>query len=107
MTETPDAVEVADDGNCPTCGRPLDGMSAAVASGDELTLLLAIRDRLLLAIEDCPMRDLSPLTRRLQDVMKEIRDLQERRAKSGGAVTQKAGEPSGDSASQTWNADDI
>ena len=59
-------------------------MSAAAASGDELKLLYAIRDRLAEAIEDCPMRDLSPLTRRLQDTVKEIRDLEERREKEGG-----------------------
>ena len=56
----------------------------AAASGDELKLLYAIRDRLAEAIEDCPMRDLSPLTRRLQDTVKEIRDLEERQKKEGG-----------------------
>lgn len=59
-------------------------VSAAAASGDELKLLYAIRDRLAEAIEDCPMRDLSPLTRRLQDTVKEIRDLEERQKKEGG-----------------------
>lgn len=56
-------------------------VSSAAASGDELQLLYAIRDRLSEAIEDCPVRDLSPLTRRLQDTVKEIRELEERREK--------------------------
>lgn len=59
-------------------------VSAAASSGDELKLLYAIRDRLAEAIEDCPMRDLSPLTRRLQDTVREIRDLEERQKKEGG-----------------------
>lgn len=65
---------------------PAEGMTvaAAAATGDELKLLYALRNRLSEAIEDCPMRDLSPLTRRLQDVVKEIRELEERRAKEGG-----------------------
>ena len=59
-------------------------MSDAASSGDELKLLYAIRDRLAEAIEDCPMRDLSPLTRRLQDTVKDIRELEEVRRKEGG-----------------------
>ena len=37
-------------------------VSAAASSGDELELLKALRDKLAAAIEDCPVRDLSPLT---------------------------------------------
>ena len=59
-------------------------VSDAAASGDELKLLYAIRDRLAEAIEDCPVRDLSPLTRRLQDTVKDIRELEERREKESG-----------------------
>ena len=63
---------------------PTRSVSDAAASGDELQLMYAIRDRLAEAIEDCPMRDLSPLTRRLQDTVKDIRELEERRAKEKG-----------------------
>jgi hypothetical protein len=56
----------------------------AASSGDELNLQYAIRDRLAEAIEDCPVRDLSALTRRLQDTVKEIRELEERREKESG-----------------------
>lgn len=63
---------------------PSRSVSDAAASGDELQLMYAIRDRLAEAIEDCPMRDLSPLTRRLQDTVKDIRELEERRDKESG-----------------------
>ena len=59
-------------------------VSAAASSGDELELLKALRDKLAAAIEDCPVRDLSPLTRRLQDTVKEIREIEERREKESG-----------------------
>jgi serine/threonine protein kinase HipA of HipAB toxin-antitoxin module len=74
-------------------------VSDAAASGDELKLLYAIRDRLSEAIEDCPMRDLSPLTRRLQDTVKEIRALEEVRKKEGGGSG--GSRPSGE-----WNPAD-
>lgn len=54
-------------------------ISGAAASGDRLKLLRAIRERLAEAMEDCPAKDLSPLTRRLQDVVQEIDDLEEQR----------------------------
>lgn len=54
-------------------------ISGAAASGDRLKLLRAIRARLAEAMEDCPAKDLSPLTRRLQDVVQEIDDLEEQR----------------------------
>jgi hypothetical protein len=36
-----------------------------------------MRARLAEAMEDCPAKDLSPLTRRLQDIVQEIADLEE------------------------------
>lgn len=74
-------------------------VSDAAASGDELQLLYAIRDRLAVAIEDCPVRDLSPLTRRLQDTVKEIRELEERRDK-------ESGENDGTGTNGKWNPAD-
>ena len=76
-------------------------VSDAAASGDELKLLYAIRDRLAEAIEDCPMRDLSPLTRRLQDTVKEIREVEERRAKEEGDSGFTTG------GSGQWSPDDL
>lgn len=52
-------------------------ISSAAASGDRLELLRAMRARLAEAMEDCPAKDLSPLTRRLQDIVQEIADLEE------------------------------
>lgn len=81
-------------------GEDLAGpVAAAATSGDELKLLYAIRDRLALAIEDCPVRDLSPLTRRLQDTVKEIREIEERREK-------ESGENAGSGANGKWNPAD-
>jgi len=52
----------------------------AAASGNRYELLLALRERLSVAIADptCPARDLAALTRRLMDVAKEIAELEER-----------------------------
>lgn len=46
----------------------------AAKSGDHRTLLVAMRDRIGAAVSnaDCPPRDLAALTRRLQDIAKEI-----------------------------------
>lgn len=99
--DTPDDTESL---TCPTCGAAVieGSMLAAATSNDELKLLKAIRDRLAAAIEDCPMRDLSPLTRRLQDVMKELRELVERQAKESG-TTKKVGDGGGNNPEGKWD----
>jgi hypothetical protein len=49
----------------------------AAQGGDRLELLVAMRDRIAKTISDpdCPPRDLASLTRRLQDIAKEIDQL--------------------------------
>lgn len=49
----------------------------AAASGDHRALLVAMRDRIAKTVrnEDCPPRDLAALTRRLQDIAKEIESI--------------------------------
>jgi hypothetical protein len=49
-------------------------VSEAAATGDHRALLVAMRERIARAVSDpdCPPRDLAALTRRLQDVAKEI-----------------------------------
>lgn len=49
-------------------------VAEAAASGDHRTLLVAMRDRIAQTVRnpDCPPRDLAALTRRLQDIAKEI-----------------------------------
>ena len=58
----------------------------AAATGDHRTLLVAMRERIAWAVSDpdCPPRDLAALTRRLQDVAKEIEAI-DLRAKEEGA----------------------
>lgn len=58
-------------------------ISGAAASGDKLKLLYAMRDRVAEALEDCPTRDLSPLTRRLQDIVKDIDEVEEQIKQEG------------------------
>lgn len=49
-------------------------VAQAAASGTHRDLLVAMRDRIAKTVrnEDCPPRDLAALTRRLQDIAKEI-----------------------------------
>jgi hypothetical protein len=52
-------------------------VAEAAASGDHRSLLVAMRERIArtVADPDCPPRDLASLTRRLQDIAKEIDSL--------------------------------
>ena len=63
-------------------------VAEAAASGDHRALLVAMRDRIARAVSnaDCPPRDLAALTRRLQDIAKEIAAL-DSQAESGEAAT--------------------
>jgi hypothetical protein len=49
----------------------------AATSGDHRALLVSMRDRIARAVADpqCPPRDLASLTRRLQDIAREISSL--------------------------------
>jgi len=49
-------------------------VAQAAESGDHKGLLVAMRERIATAVSasDCPPRDLSSLTRRLQDISKEL-----------------------------------
>jgi hypothetical protein len=51
-------------------------VSEAAKSGDRRELLVAMRDRIAQTISgDCPPRDLAALTRRLQDIAKDIEQI--------------------------------
>jgi hypothetical protein len=57
--------------------KPLEprlSVDEAAATGDHRKLLVAMRERIARAVADpdCPPRDLASLTRRLQDVAKEL-----------------------------------
>lgn len=61
-------------------------VAEAAASGDHRSLLVSMRERIAKTVSDpdCPPRDLAALTRRLQDISKEIEAL-DLRAKEEGA----------------------
>ncbi|GAA1787960.1 hypothetical protein GCM10009748_23130 [Agromyces lapidis] len=65
---------------------PTKSVSQAAATGDHRSLLVAMRERIARAVSDpeCPPRDLASLTRRLQDISKEIGAI-DLRAKEAGA----------------------
>lgn len=60
-------------------------VAQAAASGDHRALLVAMRERIAQTVSDpdCPPRDLAALTRRLQDIAKEIEQI-DLRAKEEG-----------------------
>ena len=56
-------------------------VAQAAESGDHYDLLVAMRERIAKTVSDpgCPPRDLAALTRRLQDIAKEIDQIDQRR----------------------------
>lgn len=67
----------------------------AAESGDHRALLVAMRERIARTVSnpDCPPRDLAALTRRLQDIAKEIEALDLRVKQEGGDDTAAPDEP--------------
>ena len=67
-------------------------VAEAAASGDHRALLVAMRERIARTVSDpgCPPRDLAALTRRLQDVAKEI-EVMDQRAREDGSSDDEAG----------------
>lgn len=57
-------------------------VKSAAAEGDQLDILIAMRDRIAIAVSDekCPPRDLAALTRRLDDIVDKIAALKARAA---------------------------
>ncbi|AVO21607.1 terminase small subunit [Mycobacterium phage MooMoo] len=74
----------------------------AAASGSHRDLLVAMRERIAKTVADpnCPPRDLASLSRRLQDIAKEI-DVLDLRAKQEARESGDAGED------ETWNEEVI
>lgn len=77
----------------------------AAMSGDKLKLLIALRNRLAAEIGTAPARDLSPLTRRLQDVVNEIEELEAIEKAKGGGGSGSTGQREG--RQSTWSPDDL
>lgn len=82
----------------PRASRPKT-VAEAASKGTHRDLLVAMRERIARAVSDpeCPPRDLAALTRRLQDIAKEIEAI-DLRAKEEGA---DAASLTGD---QAWDA---
>lgn len=74
----------------------------AAATGDHKSLLVAMRERIATAVTDpdCPPRDLAALTRRLQDISKEIEQLELRAREEGADAADVA-------ADEDWSAEAI
>lgn len=62
-------------------------VAEAAASGSHRDLLVAMRERIAKTVSDttCPPRDLAALTRRLQDIAREIEHLDVRADEEGAA----------------------
>ena len=75
-------------------------VSQAAATGNHRALLVAMRERIAKAVSnpDCPPRDLASLTRRLQDIAKEIEAI-DLRAKEDGADAADV------AADEEWNSE--
>lgn len=73
-------------------------VAQAAATGDHRALLVSMRERIARTVSDpeCPPRDLASLTRRLQDIAKEIEAI-DLRAKEEGADADDVGED------ETWD----
>lgn len=73
-------------------------VSQAAATGDHRVLLVAMRERIASAVSnpDCPPRDLASLTRRLQDVAKEIESIDLRAKEEGSDAAEVAGDEAWD-----------
>ena len=71
-------------------------VAQAAATGDHRSLLVAMRERIAQTVSDpdCPPRDLAALTRRLQDIAKEIESI-DLRAKEEGADASDVAEDEG------------
>jgi hypothetical protein len=71
MTAAKSHLRVASDQDAPTKRKTV---SEAATGGNRRELLVALRDRIAKAVADvdCPPRDLAALSRRLQDIAKDI-----------------------------------
>lgn len=75
-------------------------VAQAAATGDHKSLLTAMRERIAQAVSDpeCPPRDLAALTRRLQDISKEIESIDLRAREEGSDAADVA-------ADEAWSAE--
>jgi hypothetical protein len=76
-------------------------VSQAAATGNHRELLVAMRERIAATVSnpDCPPRDLASLTRRLQDIAKEIEAIDLRAKEEGADAADVAADEDWDAAS--------
>lgn len=76
-------------------------VAQAAATGDHRALLVAMRERIAQTVSnpDCPPRDLAALTRRLQDIAKEIEAIDLRAKEEGSDASDVAEDEDWDAAS--------
>ena len=69
-------------------------VAQAAATGNHRSLLVAMRERIAKTVSDpdCPPRDLAALTRRLQDIAKEIEAIDLRAKEEGADANDVAGD---------------
>ncbi|MDO4888150.1 MAG: hypothetical protein Q3979_05545 [Actinomycetaceae bacterium] len=88
---------VASDGQKPKRRSKQGQKSVAVAakSGDQKELLLALQDRIAVAVQDpaTSPRDLAPLSRRLMEIAKELEAIKEQEREDGSIVVDVEDEP--------------
>lgn len=74
----------------------------AAATGDHRKLLVALRERIATTIADpgCPPRDLAALSRRLQEIAKELDQIEARERRESKESADLGGD-------QDWNAEAI
>lgn len=79
---------------------PRLSVAQAAATGDHRALLVAMRERIAATVSnpDCPPRDLAALTRRLQDIAKEIEAIDLRAKEEGSDAADVA-------ADEAWEAE--
>lgn len=80
-------LKVATEADVPAKRKP-QTVTQAAESGDHRSLLVAMRERIAKTVSDpeCPPRDLAALTRRLQDIAKEIEQIDLRAKEEGEDV---------------------
>src|SRR6476659_7297058 len=80
--------------------RAVKTLTQAAAGGDQKDLLIALRERVAKAVEDpnCPPRDLAALSRRLQEIGRDIDAIEARER-------QEAAEDAGGHPDEAWNSE--
>jgi len=88
------SLRAVSDNEKPPAPKKKQNVAQAAASGDHRALLVSMRERIAQTVSDpdCPPRDLAALTRRLQDIAKEIEQIDLRAKEDGADAADAAGD---------------